>query len=692
MAVTSGSVKTNTDTNGYFFVNWSQKSQDIPSNKTTISWECGVYCGWDYYVNAVRMSAVTIFGVQVYGGGTYSYLDKGNRILSSGTLEIPHDDKGNRSFTVAPFTGWLYSNSNYSSNGETFELTSIPRGATITSAPNFTDVDNPIVKYSNPLGNNAEELLMAIYKTDANTILVDYRAISKTGTSYTFSLTSAERASLRNATNLSQPLRFYIRTKIAGKYYNNYKEVNFTVTDNAETKPSVSMSVTLNNSLLPSAFNGLWVQNKSRANVKITAQGKYGATVNNIHGIYAIIDGKRYSVPEFTSDVIRSLGVLEVNGYAIDSRGFKGEAVSTFNVISYSKPLVETIGSDTKVQCYRSDENGNRKSSSTSLWVRAKRTFYSVNGINKCLLQWRKRTANTDWSEWSNLLTKEATTSEYNGLIPNAVFDKTKSYEIELRAIDDIGEYDTISIEIPTEDVALHLGKGSKNVTIGGYCDYSEDYTFRSVWKAYFDEGFVGTHANETATDVLAFALSCKEGVTPFKTWLNSTNIPGLEFKFSVGIVHKRSEAECEVYLKNYANGCIATNTYVESSDPDVPSWRGWTTLVGYTEIVVSPWTYRKWEDGSLEIWGRFTTTVGAWNAWGSVYESKGFVKKAFPYSFVSAPVVTASYSADFGGWVETYGEPTTVFTPEYHIVRPNNNIDVSAPWTINIYARGKWK
>ena len=39
--------------------------------------------------------------------------------------------------------------------------------------------------------------------------------------------------------------------------------------------------------------------------------------------------------------------------------------------------------------------------------------------------------------------------------------------------------------------MALPLGTGGKNVAVGTYCDYSEDYTFYSEWKAIFDKDVI---------------------------------------------------------------------------------------------------------------------------------------------------------------------------------------------------------
>ena len=119
-------------------------------------------------------------------------------------------------------------------------------------------------------------------------------------------------------------------------------------------------------------------------------------------------------------------------------------------------------------------------------------THYPLSGINQCKLQWRKKFTTAEWNGdegWSDIIENTVTSpNEYNALLSGELFDLKKSYTIQIRAIDDIGEYDIKTFDIPTMDVALHLGKGGKNVSVGSYCDYSEDYTFYSEWKAIFDK------------------------------------------------------------------------------------------------------------------------------------------------------------------------------------------------------------
>ena len=490
---TTGIITTNTEYESYFWVQWMQVGdQDIENNRTQIKWTCGFYSEHNFAKNAVKMSAVTINGTKVYSGGTYSNFkdEEPSHTLATGTLWITHDTNGAKTFAISSFTGWLYSNHNYSSNGGSFTLTNIPRQATITAAPDFTDQDNPTISYSNPAGNSVASLAACISLTGSAADIA-YRDISKTGTSYQFPLTDAERDLLRNNTVISRDVYFYVRTKIGSTYFYDKVKKTFSVKESDVTKPVVTLGVSLNNSLLPDAFAGLYVQGKSKVDVSLSATFKYGADLDSYS---AVVDGKTYNSQTFTSDVIQTPGSQKVIGYAKDTRKFTGSAEEPINVIEYSKPLVIPLGSENAIQCYRSDGNGNRVGNSTSLWIKAGRTYHGVSGINKCRLQWRWKPIAETWDDsrhlWEELLPNNAQTDEYNAQVPGEFYLKD-AYSVQIRAIDDIGEYDIKPFEIPTQDVALHLGKGGKNVSIGTYCDYSEERTFYSEWKAIFGGGVV---------------------------------------------------------------------------------------------------------------------------------------------------------------------------------------------------------
>ena len=479
---TSGLVKTNTTYDSYFWVKWEQKSQNIAANKTTISWSCGVYCGHSFGANAIKWTkGLYINGVLVYSGGTYSNYAKGDHTMASGQLDITHSTDGKKKFYVSSFAGWLYSGYNYDAVATEYELTTIPRAASITGADNFTDTGNPKITYSNPAGDAVTALEACISLTRAIDD-IKYRSITKTGSSYTFSLTDAERNLLRNNTpGTSRTVYFYVRTNIGGSLFYSTLEKTFTMTENDATKPAVALTTSIKD-----GFEGFYIQGKSRVDITVDGEGKYGAEIKDR---YAVVEGKTYKSNDFTSDVFTGSGNITITGYVVDSRGFTGTATTTVNVEEYAKPLVIPLGSENAILCYRSDGNGKRVGKSTSLWIKAGKAYHSIGEYNLCRLEWRWKPASRQWADsdiWRDLLGGEDG-DEYDWLV-DGEFDTKTAYTVQIRAIDYIGEYDIKTLDIPTEDVALHLGKGGKNVTIGEYCDYSEERTFRSAWKAIFDD------------------------------------------------------------------------------------------------------------------------------------------------------------------------------------------------------------
>ena len=573
---TSGQLTTNEEYNSYFWVKWAQSGdQDIPNNQTKIDWSCGVYCGYSFYSNAIKMSAVSINGTEVYKGGTYSNYYKGDHTIASGQMWIKHDSDGKKTFKISSFTGWLYASHNYSSTGGSFALTQIPRKAEITSVSDFTDLDNPSFSYSNPGGFPLDVWLEPNPVGDHLCIREDIQ--NSTGT-YQWTLTDEEREELRNKSN-GKPqytIRVGLYTDIGGTIHSDYEDKTFTIKESDVTKPSLNMDVALNNSSLLSKFDGLCIQGKSKVDVKLSAEGKYGANITNL---YAVIDGKTYNSVPFTSDVIQNSG--NVVGYAKDSRGFTNSVSEPIEVIPYSKPLVVPLHDENAILCYRSDGNGKRIGNSSSVWIKAKRTFYSVSGKNQCALEWRKKLTTDGWNDsvhlWDNLIDKSVTsTDEYNAMLSGVEFDKKKSYTVQIRAIDDIGEYDIKTFEIPTEDVALHLGRGGKKVSVGTYCNDLEDYTFYSEWVGIFDKGLFGSSLNFNVTDVLTFPEQCTDGITPIiiNESTNKDNLPDGHYAYSVGIVHKRADDQYNVILMDYMTGKIAINVFLSGT------WTGWKYII----------------------------------------------------------------------------------------------------------------
>lgn len=472
--------------------------QSTEYNETTMY--CGMYVttdsGWDIgewtdhdktapYSSYVGTMSNTFNGTMPKHDGTY-WLTENQK------FKVSHDNNGKGSATI--YWKWNVNSSwggfVYPSGYFNIDLPTIPRQAMLTKAPSsFASNGNPpTIEYSNPAGNDVSKLEICIAGWNGQGAYVPYRDLEKTGTSYTFTADDLEE--LKNRAGRALDVKFVIYTSIGGKdYWSDSDKVTFTMVEDATTEPSVSMDFSANNGSLPSAFDGMYIQGKTRLDVKLSAEGKYGATISSY---YADIDGKRYNSDSFITDVITRSGTLNFYGCATDSRGFAGYVDGSCNVIPYSKPLLVPLGSDTAIQCYRSDENGARVGNSDKIWIKTKMSFYPVEGKNSCVMEWRRKEVSDQWNDSEHPWTPLTTDNEYNARLKGVDFDVKTSYTVQIRAIDTIGEQDLKTFEIPTQDVALNLGAGGKKVSVGTYCSASQpDESFYSEWKAIFDKDVV---------------------------------------------------------------------------------------------------------------------------------------------------------------------------------------------------------
>lgn len=212
----SGSVSTSSYDGRYLKLAWTA-TQDISTNKSTISWTLSAAGGDDsYYYDGpitVKIAGTTVYSKE---GRTKRY--KGT--IKTGTITLTHGTDGSKSFSVSVKAA-IYTYAVNCTGSKTFTLDKIPRAATISSADSFTDEGNPVLKYSNPAGSSATTLQACIASEDGMTIYAAYRDISKSGTSYTFNLTETEREALRKAcvNAPSMTVKFYVKTVIGGETY-----------------------------------------------------------------------------------------------------------------------------------------------------------------------------------------------------------------------------------------------------------------------------------------------------------------------------------------------------------------------------------------------------------------------------------------------------------------------------------------
>lgn len=214
---TSGSVKSGTAGSGgksYFLVEWSRTSYSIPNNTSTISWTLKVVAGNYWYTNAIRIDYVKINGTTVKGSETYSNISNTTKTLASGTLDIPHNSDGTKTFSIQ-LSGWFYDYGTKTGSAN-FTLDTIPRYATVTQT----------------LSSKTETSVMMKWTSDATVDYIWYS--SDNGSSWTGINVTDGTSGSYTISGLSANTAYNIKTRVRRK-------------DSQLTTDSSAMSVTTYN-------------------------------------------------------------------------------------------------------------------------------------------------------------------------------------------------------------------------------------------------------------------------------------------------------------------------------------------------------------------------------------------------------------------------------------------------------------
>lgn len=309
------------------------QTPNIAGNYSTINWTLTSAGGSSLYYS-VGPTTVTINGTVVKNISRTEYTSQkfpAAKGSVSGSLKVYHTDNGSKSIAVSLVTA-IYTATTSTKSG-TWALDKIDRYASITSAPDFNNTNNPKITYNNTLGNGVSSLKAGIANTSA-VIIVGYRDISKTSKEYTFSLTDAERNALINAVpknKKSAKVRFYIKTTLNGVDYKDYVEKIFTLINGEPTFSNISITDSNSATTKLTGDANKLIKYFSNAKISFTASPKYGASISS----YKVVCGDKSITSN--SGTINSIESGKFTITATDSRGFTTTQTVSKTIVEYVK-------------------------------------------------------------------------------------------------------------------------------------------------------------------------------------------------------------------------------------------------------------------------------------------------------------------------------------------------------------------
>ena len=416
---TSGIIKTDVLDDSYFWVQWSQNSQNIEDNSTIINWSCGFHPGHKYYLNAIKMSSVVINGVEVYSGGTYSNItDYQDRTFASAVLKIAHTPDGSKSFTVSGFSGWIYASGNTYASSQTFTLPTIPRASSVSCS-------------TANIGSNA-------------TITINRASTSFTHTlTYSFGSLSGTIATKTSSTNISWtiPTTFYGQIPnsksgtgtITCDTYNGStligsKSTSFTATvSESASKPTLSPTAVDSNSATTALTgnNSKFIKYYSNASVATGAQARNSATLKS----QKITCGAK-SITS-ASGTINAVESGSFTFSATDSRGYTTTQTLNKTLIEYIKLTCSlNAGAPTTAGVATLKISGN-------YWDG---TFGAV--ANTLTVQYRYKAQGGSYGSWTTVSATKSNNT-YNATATISGLNYQTTYVFQARAVDKLATINT---------------------------------------------------------------------------------------------------------------------------------------------------------------------------------------------------------------------------------------------------------
>jgi hypothetical protein len=232
---------------------------------------------------------------------------------------------------------------------------------------------------------------------------------------------------------------------------------------------------------------------------KSTWKGKYKTEVLTA----TITVGTQSGEAPFTSDYITGANAFYVKGTVTDARGISTTYQQLINPTVASIPQLLPVEGNSSVIVARWKEDkenpngGAIASDGDQMYIAVRRNFSPliVNGEqgNFCSISFKAKAMgeNTE-SEWITLLDEQAENNEIETVITDIngrSFDATKTFTIQLRAIDRLGNENISTFKLPTEAVYMCRAPKKNSIAFGGYV--SQDNSFEVYQEAIIHGGFV---------------------------------------------------------------------------------------------------------------------------------------------------------------------------------------------------------
>jgi hypothetical protein len=412
---TSGSKSVTVTSYDTLKFSWSESSQSVANNTTTISWKMELIAGSSGRISSTASKdwKVVVNGTTYSGTNTVGIANNATKTLASGSTTIKHNSDGTKAFSYSfsqefgiTFSGSSIGTKSGSGSGT---LDTIPRASSVT-ATNANVGSNTTIKISRASSSFTHTLTYS-FGSLSGTI-----ATKTTSTSVSWTVPTSFYNQMGSVKSKSCTITC---TTYSGSTSVGSKTTTFTVSVPNTNAPTLSPTVVDNNSVT-TALTGdtsKFVKYYSNASFSIGAAAKNGATISS----QSVTCGSKKSTS--SSGTLSAVESATFVFTAKDSRGYSTSQTVTKTLINYLHLTCSLSASMTVDGVASFKVSGNYFNGS----------FGSVS--NTLTVQYRYKASGGSYSSWyTATATKSGNTYTLNTSISG--LDYLTKYVIQARAVD----------------------------------------------------------------------------------------------------------------------------------------------------------------------------------------------------------------------------------------------------------------
>lgn len=440
-------------------LSWSQVSQSIPNNTTTIrlTLQCVTLGAGAMYGTASKKWSISVGG-SVKKSGTWTIQQASNTTRTIGTVDvvIAHGATGKGSFSASAtarfdmnFNGTVSSKS-VSLSGT---LNTIPRAST-PSVSGTKSLGSTMTITTNRAASSFTHTIKWAWAGKSGTIATGV------GASTTWTPAIATFAPyLTTATSGTCTITcdtYNGSTKIGTK------NITFSLSIPSSVVPSIT-SVTPSDSAGYFAIYGAYVQSKSNINVATVAAGIYGSTIKS----YSVKLGDKTATGETAA-----IGIVDLSGSqtisvtVTDTRG--RTTTTTTSPITFAAYSMPSLNGTNAIRWNTSTDKEDDESATVR--VQCVGSVTDVNGkgtnVGTVKIEYKLATAST-WTDFGSQA--NGLTFNYNKDVPNIA--STSRYNFRVTCTDFLGSSTSVEFTIETAHPIIDLKSDGKGIAFMGISD-----------------------------------------------------------------------------------------------------------------------------------------------------------------------------------------------------------------------------